>query len=101
MKLVVLMSIEEHSRQLRNMMSEHKIPVFSGADIEGYKTTDKHELETSWFAGATPGIFSHLYFAFVEQEKSTELLDAIEKYNNAHHGANPLRAYELNVERGV
>jgi len=101
MKLIALMSIEEYSDVLQKMLVKHKIPVFSGTDVEGYKMTERESLETSWFSGKKSGVYSHLYFAFVAENKADEVMSAIEVYNDSHETINPLRAFQLNVERAV
>jgi len=95
------MRIEEYSDVLQKMLVKHKIPVFSGTDVEGYKMTERESLETSWFSGKKSGVYSHLYFAFVAENKADEVMSAIEVYNDSHETINPLRAFQLNVERAV
>lgn len=101
MKLIVLMSIEEYSDVLQKLLVKHKIPVFSGANVEGYKMTERDTMETSWFSGKKSGVYSHLYFAFVADKKAEEVMSAIDVYNDSHESINPLRAFQMNVERAV
>jgi len=101
MKLIVLMSIEEYADVLRKILINHRIPVFSETDVDGYKLSESEHLHASWFSGKQSGIYSHMFIAFVNEQKSDEVLSAIEVYNESHEQLNPLRGFQLDVERGV
>lgn len=101
MKLLMLMCIEEYARDLRKILVDHKVPTFSETNIDGYHL-DESDVETNWFSsGGRRGIYSHLFFSFLEASKAEELMEAIENYNTQKGEGHPLRAFLTNVEAHV
>lgn len=101
MKLIAVMSIEEYAGELRKIFSEHRVPVFSETEINGYKLLPDTRANDNWFAGKHTSVYSHIVFAFVEAKKADELLEAIQQYCKQHECANPIRAFQLGVEKFV
>ncbi len=101
MKLIVVMAIEEYTEHLRKIFSEHKVPVYSEAPIQGYKLHQEQHEKDDWFVHRHVAIYSHLLFAFVNEEKAQELLSAIDLYSKANKLNNPIRAFQLGVEKMV
>lgn len=54
MKLLVVMSIDEHSPEIRTLLREHGVIVFSGTDIRGYRFPEAGGGgdRTNWFGHA-------------------------------------------------
>lgn len=101
MKLIVVMSIEEYADHLRKIFIMHKVPVYSEAPIQGFKFQEEHHEQDDWFVHRHVTIYSHLIFAFVDAEKAQELLSAIEHYSSEQKLLNPIRAFQLAVEKTV
>lgn len=101
MKLIAVMSIQEYAGELRKIFSEHRVPVFSETEINGYKLLPETGTKDNWFAGKHTAVYSHITFAFVESQKADELLEAIQQYCKQHECANPIRAFQLGVEKFV
>ena len=101
MKLIILMCIEEYTRDVRKILLNHQVPIFSETEISGYRI-DKGQEEPSWFSGPeNGGIYSHLFFSFLDPLKSEELMEAVKDYNTEHTDLHPLRAFLLDVEEFV
>lgn len=101
MKLIVVMSIEQHADELRRLFREHQVPVFSETEVEGFRLhRDQNEGE-NWFSHRHVGVSSHVVFAFVEADKAGELMDAIAKRTREMDPTNPMRAFQLEVEKAV
>ncbi|MBX7150141.1 hypothetical protein K1X84_00775 [bacterium] len=101
MKLIAVMSIEEYAGELRKIFSEHRVPVFSETEINGYKLLPEMGEKDNWFSGKHTAVYSHIVFAFVEAQKADELLSAIQEYCKQRDCANPIRAFQLSVEKFV
>ncbi|MBL7958840.1 hypothetical protein JNL27_01235 [bacterium] len=101
MKLIVVMSIEEYADHLRKLFITHKVPVYSEAPIQGFKLHQEQNEQDDWFVHRHLTIYSHLIFAFVDADKAQELLSAIENYSKDNKLVNPIRAFQLTVEKAV
>lgn len=101
MKLIVVMGIEEYADHLRKIFITHKVPVYSEAPIQGFKLHQEQHEQDDWFVHRHVTIYSHLLFAFVDDEKAQELLSAIEHYSKEQKLLNPIRAFQLSVEKTV
>ena len=101
MKLIILMSIEEYARDLRKILLDHKVPIFSETNIEGYRLDDG-EIAPSWFPNTSrQGIYSNLFFSFLSASKTDEVMEAIREYNAREGDGHPLRAFMMNVEEYI
>lgn len=101
MKLIVVMGIEEYADHLRKIFMDHKVPVYSEAPIQGFKLSQEKHEQDDWFVHRHVTIYSHLLFAFVDADKAQELLTAIETYSKENKLMNPIRAFQLSVEKAV
>lgn len=101
MKLIMLMCIEEYARDLRKILVEHGVPTFSETNIDGYRL-EEGDIASNWFStGGRRGIYSHLFFSFLAESKTGELMDAVREYNKKKDDKHPLRAFLLDVEDHV
>jgi hypothetical protein len=101
MKLVVIMSLDTYAGDLEKIYAEHRVPVFSEADIRGFRLDNPVLGGRDWFSRPHTPLYSTLTFAFVEAEKAHELLDAIEETNRTVATESPIRAFQLDVERSI
>jgi hypothetical protein len=101
MKLIVVMGIEEHTEKLRHIFKEQKVPVHSELPIEGFKHQDAYDEAGNWFAVHHPSIYSQLLFAFVADDKATELMNGIRLFCDAEKLPNPIHAFQLDVEQYI
>ena len=103
MKLIVVMSIAEYSRDVRKILVKQNIPIFSEMEMEGFRVDKEKSIEDNWFADRDRGIYSRVYLAFVDSEQADHVLNAVHKYNDDHkdHEMHPLRAFQLNVEKTI
>lgn len=103
MKLLVVMTIEEHSAEIRNILREHGVIVFSETDIRGYRFPPGNGGgdRANWFAHTDPAVYSHLFFSVVEAGRAREVMDAVASYSRERRLANPIHAFRLNVEEFI
>jgi hypothetical protein len=103
MKLLVVMSIEEHSAEIRKLLREHGVIVFSETDIRGYRFSPAGAVDdrSNWFAHADPAIYSHLFFSVVDEISARNAMAAIGAYSGERRLANPIHAFQLNVEQFI
>jgi hypothetical protein len=103
MKLLVILCIEEHEKQVRRLLRDEKVPVYSEIKIHGY-SNEHHDADiTNWFAHDEVERFSKLFFSIQSNESVKKVMDSVRNYNAEHEGMKnyPLHAYQLNVEDAV
>lgn len=103
MKLLIILSIEEYTDDVRKILSRQKVPIYSETNIHGFRT-EKHQPDiTNWFAGDNHGVYSTLFFAIQDGECVKRVLGEIKSYNKETgvEKQNPIHAYSLNVEESV
>lgn len=101
MKLLVVMSIEEHAGSIRKLFVEHRVPVYSEAPISGFHLPSPEVEKDNWFADRHVQVYSHLIFAFVHADKAGELLDAVRALSGKIADPNPIRAFQLSVDTSI
>lgn len=100
MKLLIILSIEEHTKIVRKLLREEGVPVYSETDIYGFNTEEHKPDISNWFAHDHDERFSKLFFSIQTEHAVSRVLDAVRKYNLEHENTKnyPLHAYQLNVE---
>ena len=105
MKLLIILSIEEYADEVRQILVNQRIPIYSESKIRGCRC-DTEEVAIdfeNWFAGEHTMAYSHLFFAFHDQKSVENILSEVDHYNrmDQEKQANPLHAYQLDVEKAV
>ena len=101
MKLLVVMSIEEHSEEIRKLLFDHDVIVFSETDIRGFKRLPGQAEPSNWFAHRDLRQYSHLFFSVVQEGKAQTAMDAITAFSKERRLTNPIHAFRLNVEQFI
>ena len=103
MKLLLILCIEEHEKEVRKLLRNQKVPMYSEVDIQGFKNENGDADLSNWFAHDKVQRFSRLFFSIQTEQNVSAVLGAVKNYNEAHEGIknNPLHAYKLNVEETV
>lgn len=101
MKLVAIMSVASSADSLKKLYDEHGVPVFSEADIKGFRLSNSDLEERSWFGGSRNPVYSKLTFAFLMESKATELMNAIEQLNDSDATGLKISAFQLDVDRSI
>lgn len=103
MKLLIILSIEEYTDDVRKILSGQKVPIYSETNIHGFRTSEYQPDITNWFAGDDHGVYSTLFFSVQDGACVKRVLDEIKTYNQKSDTGkqNPLHAYSLNVEESA
>ena len=100
MKLLIILSIAEYADQVRAMMTQNNVPVYSETEMYGFRT-EKHKPDArTWFSQQEQGIYSILFFSFQDEATVKRILEEVNTYNKSFDGDqdNPLHAYQVAVE---
>lgn len=99
MKLIAVMAIEQYAQDLRKLFREHHVTIFSESEIRGFRSDAADRDSSNWFAHTASPIYSHLVFAFVEESKAAELMQAIRDHGKTIDRDHPMRAFQMHVEQ--
>lgn len=100
MKLVVILGIEEYNDSLKEIFQKSEIPIYSQADIKGFKSQNSRE-NLSWFSNKNIAIYSNMTFAFIEENQTEKLMQYISEFNEKGKISNPFHAFQMNVEQFI
>ncbi|WP_372638631.1 hypothetical protein [Fodinibius sp.] len=103
MKLLIILSIEEYTDDVRKILARQKVPIYSETSVHGFRTGEYQPDITNWFAKDDHGVYSTLFFSIQNGGCVKRVLDEVKVYNR-ESGAeqqNPIHAYSLNVEESV
>lgn len=100
MKLLIILSIDEHKQDVRKLLKNEGVPVYSETDIYGFNTEEHKPDMSNWFAHDHVERFSKLFFSIQTEGAVKRVLEAVRKYNSneKHDKSSPLHAYQLNIE---
>jgi len=100
MKLLIILAIEEHTKEVRKLLREEGVPVYSETDIYGFNTEDHKPDISDWFVHDRQDRFSKLFFSIQTEDAVKRVLKAVKVHNEEHKNTKnyPLHAYQLNVE---
>ncbi|SMO55115.1 hypothetical protein [Fodinibius sediminis] len=103
MKLLIILSIEEYTDDVRKILARQKVPIYSETNIHGFRTEAYQPDISNWFAGDDHGVYSTLFFAIQGEECVKRVIAEVKAYNEDTGASeqNPLHAYQLNVEESV
>lgn len=103
MKLVAVLSTENHKNTIRQLFIRKKISVFSELNVNGFRPVYHEGFEApegSEDTGLHP-VFSVLSFAFVTDSQGKELIRDIDLFNDRETLSKPVHAFQLDVDRYV
>jgi len=103
MKLLIILSIEEYTDDVRKILSRQKVPIYSETNVHGFKTEEYQPDISNWFAKDAHGVYSTLFFSIQDEDCVKRVLKEVKEYNK-QTGAekqNPLHAYSLSVEESA
>jgi len=103
MKLLIILSIEEYTDDVRKILARQKVPIYSETNVHGFKTEEYQPDISNWFAKDEHGVYSTLFLTIQDEECVKRVIEEVKVYNK-ETGAekqNPLHAYSLSVEEST
>jgi len=101
MKLIMIMSIGEHTEEVRKLLWSHRIPVFSELEMKGVKLDHGTGEPGNWFGHTRPPAFSHLLLVAVNDETAGKLMGILSDYSGKAHSITPIHAMQLSIEQSA
>lgn len=103
MKLLIILSIEEYANDVRMILAQQKVPVYSETEIHGFRTEEYQPDISNWFAQDAHGVYSKLFFTFHQTDSVKRVLEEVRKYNTkkGDDQQNPVHAFLIDVQEFV
>lgn len=102
MKLLIILSIEEYTDEVRKILARQKVTIYSETEVYGFRTGEHQPDIPSWFAKGEHGVYSKLFFSIQDEGCVSRILDEIESYKTKREDdTNPIHAFQLEVEKAV
>lgn len=101
MKLIMVLGVKEHEKELTKLFRDSNIPIFSKVDVEGLKSGE-HQVDLSnWFGSDEDTDLSIMFFAFIANGNAETLYQKVEEFNANEDRIAPLHAFQLPVEKYI
>lgn len=101
MHLLIITAVQAYEKDIKKLLKENRVKVFSYLDVTGYKDLSDYPLDSSWFASSGGEHQSTLFYAFVENGSIDRLFAAIEAFNRGQDSRSYIHAVLLNVSRSI
>jgi len=103
MKLLIILSIEEYTDDVRKILAKQKVPIYSETEVHGFRTEAYQPDISNWFAKDDHGVYSTLFFSIQNESCIKRVMEEVKAYNDKQGAGqqNPLHAFQLNVEAAV
>lgn len=101
MKLIIILSNHAYEDDLKKILKESGVLVFSSDRIEGFHLNGNKDLRDNWFGAGKQSEDSVMLFAFSDKEKIEQVFTAVEDYNAKDEVNSKVHAFMLNVEASV
>lgn len=99
MKLLLITSVTEFTDDIRKMLKNAEIQIFSYKEVNGFRDTTLDAVGSNWFGSEYNENKSILFYAFVNQEKSDDLFAKIEDFNTNLKSKSKIHVAVLNIEK--
>lgn len=101
MKLIIILSNQAYEEDLKKILKDSGVWVFSSDHIEGFHFNGNKDFKDNWFGAGKQSEDSVMLFAFSEKEKIEQVFAAVESYNAKDEVNSKVHAFMLNVEASV
>ena len=100
MKLLLITTIKEFEKNVKNLLVNSGVSVFSYTAVKGYKADQKATVD-NWFAAEITESNSLMFMAFVEDEKMDEVCGKVKNFNAKQEFQSKVHVVTLNIEKSI
>ena len=101
MKLIIVLGMAEHEKEIATIFKNSNIPIYSKVDIEGIKSGQKQVDLSNWFGSDEDTDLSIMFFAFIANGNTELLYGKVAEINANEDRIAPLHAFQLPVEKFI
>lgn len=98
MKLLIITSISEFEKDIKQMLVKANVKNFSYKEVMGYHNTSDEALGDNWFATEMNENESILFYAFVPSENVALVFNSINEFNAIQETTSKIHVATVNIE---
>ena len=98
MKLLVVVGVNHFNKEIKRILDESGISIYSQTNIVGHNEMVEENLSANWFASTSEFQKSVLYFSFTGSAKAESVLKLVNKQNETIDSTSRIRAFIMPVE---
>ena len=98
MKLLIITSISEFEKEIKQMLVKANVKNFSYKEVIGYHNTSDEAIGDNWFATEMNENESMLFYAFVPSENVEMVFNAINEFNGKQETLSKIHVSTVNIE---
>ena len=99
MKLLIITSISEFEKEIKQMLVKANVKNFSYKEVIGYHNTSDEAIGDNWFATEMNENESILFYAFVPSENVEMVFNAINEFNGKQETLSKIHVATVNIEK--
>ena len=98
MKLLIITSISEFEKEIKQMLVKANVKNFSYKEVIGYHNTSDEAIGDNWFATEMNENESMLFYAFVPSENVEMVFNTINEFNGKQETLSKIHVATVNIE---
>ena len=98
MKLLIITSISEFEKDIKQMLVKANVKNFSYKEVMGYHNTSDEAIGDNWFATEMNENESILFYAFVPSENVALVFNSINEFNAIQESTSKIHVASVNIE---
>jgi hypothetical protein len=98
MKLLIITSISEFEKDIKQMLVKANVKNFSYQEVIGYHNTNNEAIGDNWFATQMNENESMLFYAFVPSENVEIVFNSINEFNAIQETTSKIHVATVNIE---
>jgi hypothetical protein len=98
MKLLIITSISEFEKEIKQMLVKANVKNFSYKEVIGYHNTSDEAIGDNWFATEMNENESILFYAFVPSENVALVFNSINEFNAIQETTSKIHVATVNIE---
>ena len=99
MKLLIITSISEFEKEIKQILVKANVKNFSYKEVVGYHNSSGETIGENWFATEMNENESMLFYAFVPVENVDLIFNAISKFNLQQETISKIHVATINIEK--
>ena len=101
MKLLLITTIKECEKNVKNLLVHSGVNVFSYTVVKGYKAEGKEASADNWFASDVTESNSLMFMAFVEEDRIDHIYTKVSTFNTKQEFQSKVHVVTLNIEKSI
>ena len=99
MKLLIITAIEEFEKEIKTILKDSGVKVFSYQKLNGFKDLSEETFKSNWFASDMNENNSLMFYAFTPKENVDKVFENIDLFNAAQKTMSNIHVALINIER--